>query len=107
MPDKDWFMWLADDIQIRIRMAKDYRGNVTQFTLQLELYLDIWRPVVRYDSAHQEAHIDYITPKGVTYEKVWLDLNWPFNEAMTRAIAERKQTYERHIERFHRQLGDQ
>jgi hypothetical protein len=36
---------------------------------------------VRYDNAHEEAHIDYIDPQGVTYDKVWLNLRKPFNDA--------------------------
>lgn len=68
MPSGSWEIWLEEDVQIRTRMTLDRRGNVRRFTVQLEHYLDRWRPVVRYDNAHGEAHIDYINPEGVTYE---------------------------------------
>ncbi|MGB3307798.1 MAG: hypothetical protein WBA63_16545 [Thermomicrobiales bacterium] len=75
------------------------------FTVQLELWLDgQWHPVVRYDNAHGEAHIDYINPKGITYQKVWLDLRWPFNVAFTQAREELEEDYQQHIARLITQL---
>ena len=85
-------------------MTLDRRGNVTHFTVQLEMWLDKWVPVVRYDNAHEEAHIDYINLKGVTYRKEWLNLRFPFNEAMTRAEAELKKSFSEHVQRFRRQM---
>lgn len=104
MPSGSWEIWLEEDVQIRTRMTLDRRGNVRRFTVQLELYLDRWRPVVRYDNAHGEAHIDYINPEGVTYEKVWLNVYWPYNDVMTVAEHELKRTYDDHIARFREQL---
>lgn len=104
MPPGNWQKWLDTDVQIRTRMNLDRRGNVTQFTAQLELWLEKWTPIVRYDSAHGEAHIDYINPNGVTYEKVWLNLLWPFNEAMTLAEEELEADFEQHIRRFRLQM---
>jgi hypothetical protein len=104
MPSGTWVIWLDQDIQIRTRMALDRRGNVTHFTVQLEVWVGKWRPVVRYDNAHEEAHIDYIDPQGVTYDKVWLNLRKPFNVAMTRAENELKQDYPAHVERFRQQM---
>ncbi len=84
-------------------------GMVNKFTLQLELlFEEEWVPVVRYDSAHGEAHIDYINPKGITYNKVWLNLTEPFNDAFTLAENELKRTFSEHRARFIRQLkGEQ
>jgi hypothetical protein len=86
-------------------MTTDNRGEVRKFTVQLEVLIDEeWLPVVRYDNAHGEAHIDYIDPKGVTYDKVWLNLREPFNEAFTLAENELKRMYERHRARFLEQV---
>lgn len=105
MPSREWEIWLEHNIQIRVHLATDYRGNVDNFTAQLELWLDgKWQPVTRYDNAHGEAHIDYINPKGVTYRKDWLNLRWPFNTAFTDARWEIAETYEEHIARFTTQL---
>jgi hypothetical protein len=104
MPSGSWTIWLEQDVQIRTRMGLDRRGNVVHFTVQLEIWIDKWTPVVRYDNAHGEAHIDYINPKGVTYDKIWLNLRPPFNVAMTRAEQEIKEDYSAHIERFRKQM---
>lgn len=63
-----------------------------------------WTPVVRYGTAHEEAHIDYINPKGVTFEKIWLSLHAPFNTAFTLAENDLKASYLDHRERFMRQI---
>ena len=82
MPSGEWIQWLDHDVQLRTRMFLDRQGNVTQFAVQIEMMLlDEWRPVARYDSAHGEAHIDYVDPEGVTYHKVWLDIRPPYNVA--------------------------
>lgn len=69
--------------------------------MQLEILIgDDWLPVIRYDNAHEQAHIDYINPRGVTYEKVWLNHWAPFNNAFTLAENELKVEYLRHRSRF-------
>lgn len=86
-------------------MTTDERGRVTIFTLQLEILIEEeWTPIVRYDNAHDEAHIDYINPRGVTYEKVWLNLHAPFNTAFTLAENDLKASYLDHRARFMRQI---
>jgi hypothetical protein len=48
-------------------MTTDMRGNVVDFTLQLAILVNReWMPIVRYDTAHGEGHIDYIGPGGHT-----------------------------------------
>lgn len=88
-------------------MTTSARGMVSKFTLQLELlFEEEWVPVVRYDSAHDEAHIDYINPKGKTYNKIWLNLTAPFNDAFTLAENELKSTFKEHRARFTHQMGE-
>ena len=91
MPPQGWFNDLDHENRIRTRMTTDARGCVILFMLQLEILIDDdWEPVVRYDNAHGEAHIDYLNPRGVTYEKVWLDLREPYNDAFNMAENELK-----------------
>ena len=104
MPSGEWVKWLDQDVQMRTRMTLDRQGNVTQFTVQVEIWTNKWNPVVRYDSAHGEAHIDYVDPSGVTYEKVWLNIRPPYNTAMTRAENELKQDWPAHVNRFRLQM---
>ncbi|MDQ3542107.1 MAG: hypothetical protein M3440_15625 [Chloroflexota bacterium] len=82
-------------------MTSDSQGRVVRFTLQLEVLVnDGWLPVVRYDNAHEEAHIDYINSQGVTYEKVWLNVREPYNVAFTMAENDLKVDYLAHRSRF-------
>lgn len=105
MPPHDWVNDLDHETRIRTRMTTNDRGEVQKFTVQLEVLVgEEWLPVVRYDNAHGEAHIDYIDPKGVTYDKAWLDLHAPFNVALTLAESELKRTYGQHRARFLEQL---
>lgn len=105
MPQKAWENYLDSDTRIRARIRSDGRGRIVAFTAQLEVLVGgEWHPAVRYDNAHGRAHIDYINPKGVTYEKVWLDHWEPYNEAFTLADNELKTTYHVHRARFLNQL---
>ena len=105
MPPQSWFNYLDEDIRIRVRMTTNNRGEVIFFTLQLEVcVLTKWYPVVRYDTAHGEAHIDFLNHRGETYDKVWLGPTAPFNAAFTLAENELKQSAESHRERLLRQM---
>ena len=107
MPPQAWFNYLDYETRIRTRMTTGRRGEVTVFTLQLELLVDgRWLPAVRYDSAHGEAHIDLIDPSGVQYDKMWLGERAPFNTAFNRAEDELKETAVQHRERFIRQMEE-
>lgn len=104
MPPQGWFNNMDHETRIRTRMTTDNRGEVMKFSLQLEVLVgEKWLPVVRYDNAHDEAHIDFLDPTGATYEKVWLGLRSPFNDAFTLAENELKRTYEQHRTRFFQQ----
>ncbi|MGB3306285.1 MAG: hypothetical protein WBA63_08870 [Thermomicrobiales bacterium] len=81
------------------------RGRVVRYVVQLEIIDDtgpklVRRPVVRHDAAHGEAHIDHIDPKGVTYDKQWLDIREPYNETFNNAVRDLSENYQSHIERF-------
>lgn len=99
--ERSWFNYLDDRTRIRSRAGFDQRSNIEQFTLQLEYVVeDDWLPVVRFDSAHGEAHIDYINLKGEEYYKVWLGIGPPYNEVFTLAEAELKTSFATFIYEF-------
>lgn len=107
MPPQFWFNYLDHENRIRSRMTTDSRGRVISFMLQFEVLVDqVWFPVVRYDSAHGQAHIDYLDPKGVTCEKIWLGRWGPFNNAFTLAENELKATWPAHRSRFLKQMEE-
>ena len=65
MSPKQFEINIAFGVLIRVRYTAT-QVKADDFTAQLELYDDtgqtpVWLPVVRYDSAHGEAHIDYLT----------------------------------------------
>jgi len=55
---------LLFDADVRLRHAhRTERGRVVSFVVQLELHIGgRWRPVVRYDSAHGDAHRHLFRP---------------------------------------------
>jgi hypothetical protein len=70
--DIEFFRQLSTGDVIRVRLDVD-RGQVTDFTLQLETFVDErWRPVVRYDSAHGQPHRDLLDWEGRVIDKFWL-----------------------------------
>ena len=104
MPSREYEIPLDFGVSLRVRQTTS-RGLVETFTVQLELYHEgRWYPVIRYDNAHGEAHIDYLDPAGVTYQKEWLNIRWPFNAALTQAREELEEHYQRHIDRFMLQM---
>ncbi|MGI8406615.1 MAG: DUF7718 family protein [Thermomicrobiales bacterium] len=105
MPPPDWDINLDEESVIRVRVTMDRRSQILVFTAQLECYIgEVWRPIVRYDTAHGQAHIDLLNPKGVEYEKIWLGFFEPYNIAFTRAIDELKETYREHKARYLSQM---
>lgn len=84
------------------------RGDMIWFTIQLEVYDEgTWHPVLRCDTAHNEAHLDYINPQGETYHKQWLNAHIPYNSTYNQLVSDFKANYETHITRWHRQKGEQ
>lgn len=107
MPEYDAGNHLAPNVYLQNIFAI-VRGDMIWFTLQLEVYDEgAWHPVLRCDTAHNEAHLDSINPQGETYHKQWLDARIPFNSTYTQLVNEFKTTYETHITRWYRQKGEQ
>ena len=57
------------------------RGQVQAFTVQLEIFVeDVWKAIVRYDTAHNFAHRDLYTKGG---RQLKTPLGMDFNQART------------------------
>ena len=68
------------------------------FTVQLEVFINgLWRPAVRYDSAHGFAHRDRYFLDGRS-TKTQLDIN--FHEALTFADEDIRENWDAYRDRF-------
>ena len=75
------------------------RGRVIQFVVQYETFVEgEWRPVIRYDTAHEFPHVDRIRPDG-TVEKAALLTN-DLGEALTFADQDIDENWERYKEAY-------
>lgn len=87
----------------RLRVRFETRGNdVLWFVLQYETLVDDqWRPAVRYDTSHGEAHRDTYDPSGVQVEKEWMGVREPpFNDLLTSRYNELQQDWPRYFQAF-------
>lgn len=86
--DLEYFKQLESGDTIRFRLDVE-RGEVTAFTVQLETYVDgRWRPMVRYDSAHDHPHRDELDWDGRVSDKTWLSPNMTYKEVVALARAD-------------------
>jgi hypothetical protein len=62
--ERDSSSFLESDVYL-LNTFVIQRGQMIGFVLQIEIHEDgIWCPAIRYDTAHGEAHIDDIDPRG-------------------------------------------
>lgn len=76
MGDKSFFKPIgsAGDKRLRFRIGTK-KGKVVEILVQLEVLVEgVWKPVVRYDNAHDFAHRDILDLKGREAEKTPLKL---------------------------------
>ncbi|MGI8482673.1 MAG: DUF7718 family protein [Thermomicrobiales bacterium] len=67
---------------LRIRISTE-TVDVTSLTVQYETWIDgEWVAVVRYDTAHGQAHIDFLDHDGNKIDKTELGFFFPFNDAL-------------------------
>jgi len=101
--ERDASFYLEPDVYLFTTFVIEH-GVITGFVAQLEVYREGgWHPVIRYDTAHGEAHIDYLNPGGRTYDKVWLGEKAPYNRLYAAITATLRAEYRTHIARWHRQ----
>lgn len=98
MVEKSYVQAVAIRDRIRVRFAKD-RGRILEFVVQYETFVrGKWQPVVRYDTAHGEAHTDVYRPDG-TREKILL--HFPnFNDALSYAEEDVKANWNHYRRRY-------
>jgi len=99
VPDeRDYMYEFAEGIRLRARFLHS-RGFITKFLIQLEKRLeDDWQPVIRYDNAHGQPHMDILDRNGRQISKQWLyQAN---NEALTAALNDIKAHWREYIERY-------
>jgi hypothetical protein len=74
------------------------KGRVLSFAVQLEVLEEgEWRPVVRYDSSHGEAHIDLFTSQG---KRRKIRLNLSFSSALALADWDINENWEKYLRKF-------
>ena len=89
----------AGDLRLRFRIGTK-KGHVVEFLVQLELQVDgEWKPVVRYDNAHDFPHRDVLDPEGNEIEKKDLNLG-TLDEVLEYAEQDLLDRYEWYVERF-------
>lgn len=97
MPETAYTLPVSVDTRLRHYHQTQAR-RVVEFVVQLEVEVrEVWKPVIRYDTAHGFAHIDRYNLRGRT-KKERLALN--YGEALTRAERDIKQNWSHYRERF-------
>jgi len=99
--EKSFFKPLGTTGNRRLRFRiRTQRGRVTEFLVQLELLAEHnWKPVVRYDNAHDFPHRDVMDSKGNQVEKKLLKLG-TLDEILEYAEQDLSDRAEWYIERF-------
>lgn len=88
---------------LRVRLQVE-RGRVSRFTVQYETVINGQTyPVVRYDSAHGEAHRDTIDSGGNVIAKDWF-IDRAYAEIATEAIDDIKTNWRAYRDRFERRV---
>ena len=106
MGEKSFFKPIGTrgDKRLRFRIGTK-RGKVTEFLVQLELHVEgAWKPVVRYDNAHDFAHRDVLDPQGNQIEKKPLKLG-TMDEILEFAEQDLSDRVEWYVERFLKMRG--
>lgn len=106
MPPKEpFFLQLAPENSVRVRISTE-NGDVTKFMVQYETLVgDQWVPVVRYDTAHGQAHIDFLDHHGHKIGKRELGFFFPFNTALQWCLEDIDANWELFKERFDARRG--
>ena len=102
MKEKTFIRWLGPEDRSRQVLNLD-RGEITRFVVQYEtLVAGEWRPVVRYDTAHNFAHKDILSPSGEVEKKI--AVSYGYNEAFTNAEIDIKLNWHRYKEEYLRKV---
>jgi len=77
---------------------KTDKGKVVDFLVQLEVKVGgLWKPVIRYDCAHDFAHADRYNIRGETLKE---ELHLSYDECLTLADEDINFNWESYADRF-------
>lgn len=102
--EKQFFVDLTPEDRLRHRHFIR-RARVICFTVQYETFIkNDWKPIARYDTAHNFVHLDIIHADGsVTKQRVPI---LDYNDAYTFADLNLKATFKKHKQRFIREMEE-
>jgi hypothetical protein len=98
LADKEYLIRLGERARKR-HYHKTDRGDVVSFMVQLEVEIEqgIWRPVLRYDCAHDFAHRDRYNLKG---EQDKQEIPLTYSESLDLADKDINENWDIYQERF-------
>ena len=104
MQDIEYIVYLTFDEAERIRVfARKEKKDILEFVVQYESLLDqVWKPIIRYDTAHGFAHKDIIKADGTQIKQPLFFDN--YNLAFTFAAIDIKSNWKKYRRNF---IGDE
>lgn len=97
MSEKSYTRALGENARKRHSHKTD-KGKVIDFVVQLEVKVGgIWKPVIRYDCAHDFAHVDRYNILGETLKE---ELHLSYAESLTLADEDININWESYADRF-------
>jgi hypothetical protein len=98
LAEKEYLIRLGDRARKR-HYHKTDKGRVVNFMVQLEVEVEegVWKPVIRYDCAHDFAHRDRYNSKG-EQDKTVIALS--YNESLDLADKDLNDNWDIYRERF-------
>ena len=101
LKEREYVILLGNDCRIRHHHSR-LKQQILEFMVQLEVYVrGEWRPVVRYDTAHDFAHRDIFHNDG-RVDKTPLFIG-DYNSTLTFAELDLHSNWELYRERFIRE----
>ena len=93
---RNYFIDILDFVRIRVgvRLVKN---KVVGMVVQLEILLDDWTPVVRYDYAHGIPHRDLMFSDGKKWKEEIEEAD--LNRALSFAVKDLKLNWEKYLRR--------
>lgn len=100
--EKRWANPLTHQDRVDVRFIKE-RGQILDFSVQYVAEIaGEWRPIIRFDSAHGEPHMNVTYPDGSSERRDFPAPYGDYKTAMTRAIQDINQRWEFYRQRYER-----
>jgi len=99
---KKFTIILTETDEVRIEFERE-AGTIVKFSVQYLAKIEgLWCPIVRFDTAHRQPHIDILYPDGTKETRTYPF--YDYNTALTYAIAYIKEHWHKFRERYERQM---